>query len=68
MTTVSVHTDSNLKLEIQNLYSNLLEPQALKLIDNKVDIFFDNQQELIDFANTILALTKEQQNDNRTKG
>tara|TARA_R110002167_G_scaffold114525_1_gene288371 strand:- start:680 stop:874 length:195 start_codon:yes stop_codon:yes gene_type:complete len=63
MTTVSVHTDSNLKLEIQNLYSNLLEPQALKLIDNKVDIFFDNQQELIDFANDILALTKEQSDE-----
>ena len=60
MTTVSVHTDSNLKLEIHNLYSNLLEPQALKLIDNMVDIFFDNQQELIDFANDILALAKEQ--------
>ena len=60
MTTVSIHTDSNLKIEINNLYSNLLGFQTLRLIDHNVDIFFDNQQKLIDFANDILALTKEQ--------
>ena len=60
MTTVSIHTDSNPKIEINNLYSNLLEFQTLRLVDHDVDIFFDNQQKLIDFANDILALTKEQ--------
>jgi hypothetical protein len=60
MTTVSIHTDSNLRIEINNLYSDLLRPQNLRLVDNNVDIFFDNQQKLIDFANDILALTKEQ--------
>ena len=60
MTTVNIHTGSNPKIEINDLYSNLLEFQTLRLVDHKVDIFFDNQQELIDFANDILALTKEQ--------
>ena len=63
MTTVSIHTDSNLRIEINNLYSDLLRPQNLRLVDNNVDIFFENQKTLVDFSNTILALTKEQCNE-----
>ena len=63
MTTVSIHTDSNLKIEINDLYSDLLRPQNLRLVDNNVDIFFENQKTLVDFSNTILALTKEQCNE-----
>ena len=63
MTTVNIHTGNNPKIEINDLYSNLLELQTLTLIDHDVTIFFDNQQELIDFANDILALTKEQSDE-----
>ncbi len=37
--------------------------QTLRLVDHDVDIFFDNQQKLIDFAHNILALTKEQSDE-----
>ena len=62
MTTASLHIDNNSEIRISDM-SNMSSGVQCIHLDNNNNIFFPNQQELIDFANTILTLAKEQSDE-----
>ena len=62
MTTASLHVSNESEIRISDM-SNMSSGAQCIHLDNNNNIFFTNQQELINFANTILALTKEQSDE-----
>ena len=59
MATSSLHITNESGIIIRSVLDDLNNTQCVQL-DNFNNIFFSSQKTLIDFANTILALTKEQ--------